>query len=86
MPGRVPADIGTIGSGRMEKEAIDQAMLAMKEGTPVTLHVDLSAAPEYVCGGSATVYMEPVLPAARLIIAGAGHVAGTLQNGFIRRF
>ncbi len=70
--------IGTIGGGGMEKEAVDRALLAMKDGIPVTFQVDLSAAPHYVCGGNATIYIEPVLPASQLIIAGAGHVGQAL--------
>lgn len=70
--------VGTIGGGRMEKEAMEHALLAMKDGHPMTLRVDLSAAPDYVCGGSATVYIEPVLPSRRMIIAGAGHVGQEL--------
>lgn len=70
--------IGTVGGGTMEKEAIERALLVIDEGKPATLQIDLSAAPTYVCGGSATLYIEPVLPASRLIIAGAGHVGQTL--------
>lgn len=69
---------GTVGGGTMEQEAIDAALLAMEKGQTVLLHVDLSAAPAYVCGGRATLYIEPVLPASRLIIAGAGHVGQAL--------
>ncbi|HER63421.1 MAG TPA: dehydrogenase [Desulfobacteraceae bacterium] len=72
--------IGTIGGGRMEKEAIDRSLLAMNDGQPVTMNIDLSAAPDYVCGGRATVYIEPVLPCCRMIIAGAGHVGQALCN------
>lgn len=69
---------GTVGGGTMEQEAIDAALLAMEKGETALLHVDLSAAPSYVCGGRATLYIEPVLPASRLIIAGAGHVGQAL--------
>jgi xanthine dehydrogenase accessory factor len=69
---------GTVGGGTMEKEAVDAALLAMEKGEATLHHVDLSAAPTYVCGGRATLYIEPVLPASRLIIAGAGHVGQAL--------
>ncbi|MDW7772175.1 MAG: XdhC/CoxI family protein [Desulfobulbaceae bacterium] len=70
--------IGTIGGGRMEKDAIERALQAMHDGQPATVQVDLSAAPDYVCGGSAKLYIEPVLPACQMIIAGAGHVGQAL--------
>ncbi len=70
--------IGTIGGGTMEKDAIERALQAMATGKPETMQIDLSAAPTYVCGGSATLYIEPVLPSCGLIIAGAGHVGQTL--------
>lgn len=69
---------GTVGGGTMEKEAVDAALLAMEKGETILRHVDLSAAPTYVCGGRATLYIEPVLPTSRLIIAGAGHVGQAL--------
>lgn len=69
---------GTVGGGTMEQQAIDAALLAMEKGETVLLHIDLSAGPAYVCGGRATLYIEPVLPASRLIIAGAGHVGQAL--------
>lgn len=70
--------VGTIGGGTMEKEAIEHALQAMVTGKPITLHIDLSAPPDYVCGGSATLYIEPIVPPCGLIIAGAGHVGQTL--------
>jgi xanthine dehydrogenase accessory factor len=70
--------IGTIGGGGMEKEAVDQALAAIRSGRAQTLHVDLGAAPAYVCGGRAMVYIEPINSAPELIIAGAGHVGQAL--------
>lgn len=70
--------IGTIGGGGLEREAKEAAMAAMASGRPQTLEVDLSAPPAYVCGGRATVYIEPVLPPPELIVAGAGHVGQAL--------
>ncbi|MGW8194566.1 MAG: XdhC family protein [Desulforhopalus sp.] len=69
---------GTVGGGSMEKEAIDLALLAMETGKASLHHVDLAKPPDYVCGGRATLYVDPVLPSASLIIAGGGHVGQAL--------
>lgn len=70
--------VGTVGGGAMEKAAIERALRVMDSGKPETMQFDLSAPPAYICGGSATLYIEPVLPSCGLIIAGAGHVGQTL--------
>ncbi len=69
---------GTVGGGTMEKEAIDLALEALETGEAGLHHVDLANPPDYVCGGSATLYIEPVLPSSSLLIAGAGHVGQAL--------
>lgn len=70
--------VGTVGGGTMEKKAIDMALLAMETGKAGLHHVDLANPPDYVCGGHATLYIEPVLPSSSLIIAGGGHVGQAL--------
>ncbi len=66
--------IGTVGGGTMEKEAADKALRIMAEGDPRLIHIELTEAAGYACGGSVSLYIEPILPAPRVIVCGAGHV------------
>lgn len=69
---------GTIGGGAMEYEITETARQAIGEGGPRTVQVDLTEAAGYACGGRAVFYIEPVIPAPRLLIAGAGHIGRAL--------
>ncbi len=66
--------IGTIGGGSMEQEAIKIARGVLAEGKPQVITFELNEEAGYACGGQVTLYIEPVFPAPRLILAGAGHV------------
>ncbi len=81
--------LGTLGGGCLEAEVTSRALMAMKDGFPVTAHFDLTGkdpAPGglagggggLVCGGRVLVYIEPVVPGPDLIILGAGHVGRAL--------
>jgi len=73
--------LGTIGGGCMEAEAVQAAVMAIRDARPTTLPFELKE--EHgglVCGGSLKVYIEPVVPAPRLIILGAGHVGRALSK------
>lgn len=76
--------LGTIGGGCVEAEVWQAAREVMQEEKPRTLSFDLNANPRYdaglVCGGTLTVFVEPVLPAVNLYIFGAGHVAQSLYK------
>lgn len=68
---------GTIGGGEIEQKVIADAMSCLAKRTPVmntypVIHSDGTVS------GSETIYIEPVFPRARLVLCGAGHVAGKL--------
>lgn len=65
---------GTVGGGALEQEAKETARQVLAEGRPRLIHLDLTEAGGYACGGRASLYFEPVLPAPKLIVCGAGHV------------
>ena len=66
--------IGTVGGGAMEKEAAEMGRRMMAEGDPRLVHLELTEAAGYACGGRVSLYIEPILPAPRLVVCGAGHV------------
>jgi xanthine dehydrogenase accessory factor len=87
-PGRVGAKMlvfadgkimGTVGGGGLEAAVIEEARHAIKSGRPrlsgYSLTPEQAGGLGMVCGGKATVYIEPVLPKPHLVIAGGGHIA-----------
>jgi len=69
--------IGTVGGGDLEHRVMDEAWIAMSEGTARTLKysmVDPSRGDPGVCGGTVEVFVEPILPPAMVVVIGAGHV------------
>lgn len=75
--------VGTIGGGCYESDAFWKAREALAARRPRLLHYDLSddlaADTGLICGGQMDVFIDPVEPAPRLYILGAGHVG--LQLG-----
>lgn len=72
---------GWVGGGCGENAIAEAALAALRAGEPSTLHVELTDAPEGVglpCGGWMEVYLEPVLPSARLVLAGHGRIIESL--------
>lgn len=71
--------VGTIGGGCYENDALWKAKEALQARKPRLVRYDLTDdfAEEsgLICGGQMQVYIEPVEPAPRLYIVGAGHVA-----------
>jgi xanthine dehydrogenase accessory factor len=71
--------VGTIGGGCYEDDAFWKARNAIATGRPELIRYDLTDdfAEEsgLICGGNMDVYIEPLEPAPRLHIVGAGHVA-----------
>lgn len=69
---------GTIGGGCYEQDAAGKARLALTTGRPTLIHYDLNDdfAEEQglVCGGQMDVFIDPLLPVARVCVVGAGHV------------
>ena len=69
--------IGTVGGGDLEHRVMDEAWIAISEGTARTLKysmVDPSRGDPGVCGGTVEVFVEPILPPAMVVVIGAGHV------------
>ena len=70
--------VGTIGGGCYENDAFGKAREALETRQPRLVHYDLSDdfAEEsgLICGGQMDVYIDPIEPAPRLYIIGAGHV------------
>lgn len=69
---------GTVGGGCVESDVRKGAMEVMRDGKPRTFNFNLDQQPDddngVVCGGSLQVFVEPVIPAPRLYLFGAGHV------------
>jgi xanthine dehydrogenase accessory factor len=66
--------IGTVGGGRVEKEAVEAALTALTEESPRTLDYVLTEENGFACGGSMSVYIEPQGRRPLLVMFGAGHV------------
>ena len=71
--------VGTIGGGCYENEAFWKAREAIRSGRTEVLHFELNDdfAQEngLICGGQMDVHIDPLDPAPRLYVIGAGHVA-----------
>jgi len=74
---------GTVGGGCVEAEILWRARQAIENRKAEILSYDYNAEEEengLICGGSVTVFIEPVLPAPRVFMVGAGHVAQPLST------
>ena len=73
--------IGTMGGGDLEMRVIEGALETMAEGEPriasFTLDIEKGKL-DMMCGGELDVYIEPILPKAKLFIFGAGHITRVL--------
>lgn len=68
---------GTLGGGDLENNIIREALQAIEKGTPRIASFTLDREKgnlDMMCGGTVEVYIEPLLPADKLIIFGAGHI------------
>ncbi len=79
--------IGTIGGGCYENDACLKARDAIASGRQSLLHYELNDdfAQEngLICGGQMDVHVDPLTPAPRLYVIGAGHVGWHLANAAI---
>jgi len=69
--------IGTVGGGELESRVIKAALESLNNGDAQTLSysmVDPSRGDPGVCGGTVEVFVEPILPAAMIVVIGGGHV------------
>jgi xanthine dehydrogenase accessory factor len=76
--------VGTIGGGCYENDAFWKAREALASGRPALLHYqlndDFAQENGLICGGQMDVHVDPLLPAPRLYIIGAGHVGWHLAR------
>ena len=76
--------VGTIGGGCYENEASLKAREVIESGQQALLHFELNDdfAQEngLICGGQMDVHVDPLEPAPRLYIIGAGHVGWHLAR------
>ena len=72
---------GTIGGGMMESRVLQAAAQAIRTGKSLTMTeqlVDPASGDAGVCGGTVEMFIEPLLTAPTLVVAGAGHVGRAL--------
>ena len=76
--------VGTIGGGEMEARVIDsRRRMCWSSGAPRLMNFDLvdpAAGDPGVCGGTVTLYLEPLLPEANIVIVGCGHVGKAVAD------
>lgn len=75
--------VGTIGGGKMEAVAISEAHLTLADGLArrATYHLnDIAAGDPGICGGTVTVFIEPVALPPTLVVIGMGHVGRALAE------
>lgn len=70
----------SIGGGSIEKQVIEESIQIMKTGKPVKRKYILEEDLKMHCGGMMEVYIEPVCPAQKLFIYGAGHIGKALAG------
>jgi xanthine dehydrogenase accessory factor len=69
--------VGSVGGGEMESRVCSEAVEALRERKPRTVHYELSNPSEGdpgQCGGTADIFIDPIRPLVTLIVVGAGHV------------
>lgn len=71
---------GTIGGGHLEKQVIADALACIDKGKPHLFKHDLLHRHNMCCGGSVQIFIEPIMPADRLYIFGAGHTGKALAE------
>jgi xanthine dehydrogenase accessory factor len=70
--------VGTVGGGALEQAALEAATTAIHGGEPSLIAYKLKPDLGMACGGAASIFVEPLLPASRLYLFGAGHVGAAL--------
>ncbi|MDO6595380.1 xanthine dehydrogenase accessory protein XdhC [Oceanihabitans sp. 2_MG-2023] len=65
---------GTIGGGKLEFKAIDEAIVALKENRIIASTYTLGPEFEQCCGGKVEFIIEPMHQSPELFLFGAGHI------------
>lgn len=74
---------GTVGGGELEHRVLDEAWIAIADGKPRKLNysmTDPARGDPGVCGGQVEVFVEPILPAPKIIVIGGGHVGKAVAH------
>jgi xanthine dehydrogenase accessory factor len=74
---------GTVGGGELEHRVLDEALAALNDGRPRTLNynmTDPARGDPGVCGGQVEVFVEPILPPAKVVVIGGGHVGKAVAH------
>lgn len=75
---------GTIGGGRFEALVVEEAVRTLPQGKPVLrtypLHEGRDDSFGAICGGEATILIEPPPTHGRLVLLGAGHCARAIAR------
>jgi xanthine dehydrogenase accessory factor len=69
---------GTVGGGALELAVLEASREVLQAGEPRLLSYQLKPDLGMTCGGAAQVFLEPLVPADRLYIFGAGHIGQAL--------
>ena len=75
--------VGTVGGGELEHRVLDEARMAISDGSPRLLHynmADPARGDPGVCGGQLEVFVEPILPAETIVVIGGGHVGKAVAH------
>jgi xanthine dehydrogenase accessory factor len=73
---------GTIGGGRLEEEALLEAVKCLKEGTSRSIRYPLGAKTGQCCGGVVDLFFDVLNQGPRLYLFGAGHVGQAVARAF----
>mgnify|MGYP000259415616 CR=1 FL=1 len=71
---------GTIGGGKLEFNAIDDAIIAINENRIIKSAVTLGPEFEQCCGGKVELIIEPMNLSPKLFVFGAGHIGVEICN------
>ena len=76
--------VGTVGGGCVEAEVWNAAREVLQTERPRLLTFNLGQDAAYdtglICGGQLSIFVEPVIPAPKLFIFGAGHISKALSK------
>lgn len=72
--------LGSIGGGKIEQMVVAQALEMMGKMSPLLKSFELAGELGMMCHGKMDIYLEPINPAPRLLIFGAGHVGKSVAK------
>lgn len=74
--------VGTIGGGKIEVQAIQEALEVISKGSSKRLSFSLKEGDELgmICGGDTELFIEPIISKSTIYIFGGGHIAFTLAK------